>query len=193
MNKIYEKLASMKMSQVLGVGIVAAVFYFFMAYDDGASIKAQMIALNKQIEQELVKKQDTEATLKQETLMKENISKLNQQYIEVSKRLPSTLFSIDINRAIDTFARTASVDVKTKKPGTPVKTEVIDEIPVEVSLEGDYSELAQFVYFVSTAEKLTRVKSFVISKDDKKGSVKLKFEGQVVGYKLGTGTEAKKR
>ncbi len=47
--------------------------------------------------------------------MQEKVGQLSQKYEEISRRLPSVLFSIDINKAIDDFARNAGVSVKSKK------------------------------------------------------------------------------
>jgi type IV pilus assembly protein PilO len=192
MDKIFERLAYYSMIQVIGFGLIAAGAYYFIGYDDGAAIQAQIVSVSSQIEQEEVKKKDTEATLKEEASMKESVGELSQQFQEISRRLPSVLSSIDINRSIDTFAKSAGVNVKSKKPGSVAQKEIVDEVPVDVTLEGSYAELAQFIYYVSTAERLTRVRNFVISRgsDNDSGrssNGKLRFEGQVVGYKLGTG------
>lgn len=190
MNKIFERLSYYSMLQIIGFGLIAGGFYYFTAYDDGAAIYAQIATINSQIQQEEVRKKDTEATLKEEASMKDSVGQLSQQYQEISRRLPSALYSIDINRSIDTFARTAGVNVRSKRPGDTVRKEIVDEVPVQVVLEGSYAELAQFVYYVSTAERLTRVRNFVISRDSERGSsTKLKFEGQVVGYKLDAGAK----
>ncbi len=61
--------------------------------------------------------------------------------------------------------------------------EVVEEVPVDVTLEGTYAELAQFTYLVSAAERMARTKNVIITESEP-GGKKLKFEGQVVGYKL---------
>ncbi|MNY69649.1 hypothetical protein D3C86_2076180 [compost metagenome] len=42
----------------------------------------------------------------------------------------------------------------------------------------------QFVYYVSSAERLSRVKNVVITEATDRSAKKLKFAGEVVGYKL---------
>ena len=154
-------------------------------YDDGSAIEGQISGITQQLTAEEEKKKDTDATLKQVREMQEKIGRLSQQYQEVSRRLPGVLYSIDINKSIDGFARTANVDVKSKKPGENIKREVVEEVPVDISLEGTYGQLAQFVYLVASSERLARVKNIVITEPENDISgKKLKFEGQVVGYKL---------
>ncbi|MEK2644479.1 type 4a pilus biogenesis protein PilO [Bdellovibrio sp. BCCA] len=183
MNKFFETLAAQQISKVLIIGLGLTAFYWYALYDDGSAVDAQIVQISQQLQEEENKKKDTDATLKQVQEMQEKVGQLSQKYQEISRRLPSVLFSIDINKAIDDFARNAGVSVKSKKPGDNVKKEVVEEVPVDVTLEGSYAELAQFSFLVSTAERMARVKNVVITESEP-GSKKLKFEGQVVGYKL---------
>ncbi|AFY00529.1 type 4a pilus biogenesis protein PilO [Bdellovibrio bacteriovorus] len=183
MNKIFDLLAVQTIGKILVIGLGLTAMYWNFMYDDGSAVDAQIVTVNQQLQEEENKKKDTDATLKQVQEMQEKVGQLSQKYQEISRRLPAVLFSIDINKAIDDFARNAGVSVKSKKPGENIKKEVVEEVPVEVSLEGTYAELAQFTFLVSTAERMARVQNVVISESEP-GSRKLKFEGQVVGYKL---------
>ncbi|MBV2167464.1 MAG: type 4a pilus biogenesis protein PilO [Bdellovibrio sp.] len=183
MNKFFETLAAQQIGKILMMGLGLTAFYWYAVYNDGSAIDAQVVQLTQQLQVEENKKKDTDATLKQVQEMQEKVGQLSQKYQEISRRLPSSLFSIDINKAIDDFARNSGVSVKSKKPGENVKKEVVEEVPVDVTLEGSYAELAQFTYLVSTAERMTRVKNVTLTEAGA-GNKKLKFEGQVVGYKL---------
>ena len=185
MNKFFEKLSTYTIGKAFIIGLAVAGFYYFTLYNDGSAIDAQIATFNQQLQQEEAKKKDTDATLKQVREMQDKVGRLSTQYQEISRRLQSALFSIDINKSIDGFGRNAGVNIKAKKPGENVRKEVVEEVPVEIELEGSYSELAQFVYLVSSAERMSRVKNIVISDTSPNGgSRKLNFKGQVVGYKL---------
>ncbi|MGE5086928.1 MAG: type 4a pilus biogenesis protein PilO [Bacillota bacterium] len=185
MEKIFEKLSSFTMGKAFVIGLLVVGIFYFTLYDDGSALDGQIASIGQQLTQEEAKKKDTDATLKQVREMQDKVGRLSQQYQEISRRLPNALYSIDINKSIDSFARTAGVDIKAKKPGDNIKHEVVEEVPVSVSLEGTYAQLAQFVYLVASSERLARVKNIVISSSEGEGiAKKLKFEGQVVGYKL---------
>lgn len=183
MNKFFDTLAAQEIGKILIMGLALTAFYWYFVYDDGSALDARMAGLNQELTEEENKKKDTDNTLKQVQEMQEKVGQLSQKYQEISRRLPAVLFSIDINKAIDDFARNSGVSVKQKRPGENVKKEVVEEVPVEVSLEGTYAELAQFAYLVSSAERMARVKNVTITQPEL-NSKKLKFEGQVVGYKL---------
>jgi type IV pilus assembly protein PilO len=182
MSKFFDTLSTFTYGKTFMLGLLVGAVFYFTLYDDGSAVEAQIASVSQQLSAEEAKKKDTDATLKQVREMQEKLGRLSQQYQEISKRLPTVLFSIDINKAIDAFARGATVSIKQKKPGENIKREVVEEVPVDVTLEGTYAQLAQFVYLVSSSERLARVKNIVISEQE--GGKPLKFEGQVVGYKL---------
>lgn len=183
MNRLFEILAAQEIGKTLLIGLALTGLYWYTIYDDGAIADAQLVQIGQQLQQEENKKKDTDATLKQVQEMQEKVGQLSLQYQEISRRLPAVLFSIDINKAIDDFARNSGVNVKMKRPADNIKKEVVEEVPVGVTLEGTYGELARFAYLVSTAERMARVKNVIIT-ETAPNSGKLKLEGQVVGYKL---------
>ena len=186
MNQIFEKLAGLTNGRALIIGLILGGLYYFMMYDDGSSLQAQIGTLNTQLVAAEAKQKDTEATLQEEARMKDTVGKLSEQYAFIAKKLPSELKSADMVRAIDNVAKTSGVSVKLKKPGTLAKKEVVDELPVDVTLEGNYAQIAQFIYHTSNLERLTRILNFSIIATNPEGGLQgpLKFEGQVVSYKL---------
>ncbi|MGZ3771404.1 MAG: type 4a pilus biogenesis protein PilO [Bdellovibrio sp.] len=183
MNKFYDILAGQQIGRILLVGLALTVFYWWALYNDGSAIDAQIAQVSQQLKQQEEKKKDTDATLKQVQEMQVKVGQLSQKYEQISKRLPSTLFSIDINKSIDELARNAGVSIKSKKPGENVKKPIVEEVPVSVSLEGTYAELAQFTYLVSASERMSRVTNITVTEPES-GAKRLRFEGLVVGYKL---------
>ncbi len=183
MNKFFEQLAAIEIGKTLVMGVGLAAFYYFTLYDDGSGLDAQIAQVNVMVQEEETKKADTDSTLRQVKEMQEKIGQLSVKYQEISRRLPATLYSIDLNKAIDDFARTSGVSVKLKKPGETIKRELVEEVPVEINLEGTFAELAQFTYLVASAERISRVTDIVISATEG-GGKHLKFEGDVIGYKL---------
>jgi len=184
MNQFFEKISALTNGKALMIGLILGGLYYFMGYDDGAGIQAQIQVIAKQVNEAETKKKDTEATLAEEARMKDAVGKLSEQYAFISKKLPSELKSSEMVRGIDSVARQSGVSVKFKKPGTVAKKEVVEELPVDVTLEGSYSQIAQFIYYTSNLERLTRVLNFSVYAQDDSRERPLKFEGQVVSYKL---------
>lgn len=184
MNIYLQRFAALAVPKVLLIGLLFGGLYYMSFYDNGSLLEARIAQVNRGLAEQGEKKKETDAALRQVKEMQEKVGLLGEQYQEISRRLPSSLFSIDINKAIDGFARTAGVSVKAKRPNQNVKSEVVEEVPVEVELEGSYAELAQFIYYVSSAERMSRVKNVVIVEGPDRSLKRLKFTGVVVGYKL---------
>lgn len=184
MSQLLEKLAAMTNGKALMIGFFLGLAYYLSLYDDGSVLHAQIATINKELETAEAKKKDTEATLQEEARMKEAVGKLSEQYAFIATKLPSELKSADMIRGIDSVAKMAGVSVKMKKPGVVAKKEVVEELPVDVTLEGSYAQIAQFIYYTSNLERLTRVLNFSLSSLENSKETTLRFEGQVVSYKL---------
>lgn len=189
MNQLYERLAGLTNGKAFFLALIAGAAYYFGMYDDGSALTTQIGTLNKQVQEAEAKKRDTEATLQEEARMREAVGQLSEQYAFIAKKLPSELKSAEMIRGIDSVAKMAGVSVKLKKPGTVAKKEVVEELPVDVALEGSYAQIAQFIYYTSNLERLTRVLNFSVSAGQDDKDKPLRFEGQVISYKLATEPE----
>lgn len=183
MNRITGWLSTASMQSVLIMGLMATAGYWLTLYDDGSGIDRSVAEVVKSLKVEEKKKKDTDASLAYAKQMQERVGKLSQVYQEISRQLPATLYSVQLNKDIEGFALRAGVAVKNKSPGVNAVRGIIEEVPYQVTLEGDYSQLAQFVYIVSMAERMSRVQNIRIT-DSEQGHKKLKFDAQVVAYKL---------
>ena len=191
MDKILLQLAAQSMSKILGAAVVITGLYWMTMYNDGDGYRQNLATINQELEQEEIKKKDTDATLKQVQEMKDKIGTLSTKYEEISKRLPESLYSIDLNKIIDVYAKESGVGVKNKRPGENKIGEVIEEVPVEVVIEGKYGQVAKFAYLVASAQRMSRLRDVVLSvstgeeaSNGKNSEMRLKLEGRVVGYKL---------
>lgn|GEM_PF-1133137 len=177
-----EKLAQLPPKILFIVSVAVGLFYYLTLFDSGSFYDTQIESVKNEIKGELEKKKKTEEILNKEKEMKVNVETLTKQYFEISKKIPSSLNSIDISRMIEQLAKKSGVEVKGKKPGNPIKNKIFEEVPVELIMSGNYSELAQFIYFVAIHEKIMRIKTFTI--DSQTDSKKLKFSGTLIGYRL---------
>jgi len=184
MSQLLEKLAGMTNGKALILGLLLGLAYYSTVYDDGSTLTKQMAVLDTELQTAEAKKKDTEVTLQEEVRMKEAVGKLSQQYAFIATKLPSELKSSEMIRGIDSVAKMAGVSVKMKKPGSVAKKEVVEELPVDVTLEGTYSQIAQFIYYTSNLERLTRVLNFTLVAPEDRRDAPLRFEGQVVSYML---------
>lgn len=184
MTKLFEKLLTYTMQQLMAFSVVAGMIYYFVLFNDGSAERIQIETLNTQLAEEETKKIETEKVLAEERRMRDAIGLLSQQYQDLSRRIPKKLDSIELNRNIDSFARNSGVSIKSRRPESLVQKEIIEEVPVSIALEGGFGELATFVYLVSSSERVSSMKNFSITASEERRSAPLKLEGTVVGYQL---------
>lgn len=186
MNPLIPKIASMEMPKILIAACVCTFAYYYKVYDNGDNNRARIAQLQVDIQTETTNKKATEEALKEVERMRKSVGDLGNKYQDLIKKLPADLTSLEINRAIDEYSRDAGINITARKPESGVKNEIYLEELVTVEAEGDYSKIAQFIYYISRAERLMSVKSFNITKaigEDDTSSL-LKFQGTVINYKL---------
>ncbi len=188
--KILVKLSQMSSQKVLLLAGILTAAYYFTLFSDGAAMQDEIQKTKVELIAQEAKKKETEGILKEESRMKESINILGQQYQEITKQLPQGLSSFEINKSIDAFGRTSGVNVKSRKPERGEIHDVIEEVPVSVSAEGKFAEIAQFLYLIASSERITSLKKISISSTGKNVNL-IKFEGIVVGFKLAEQIPAK--
>jgi Tfp pilus assembly protein PilO len=100
--------------------------------------------------------------------------------------MPVNLKGLDVARTIDIESARAMIKVTEKKPGSAVqlKDAQVEEIPVEIELQGKFSNFVSFILGISSNSQITRVKSFRISSiDSKRDPTDLRINATIVGYR----------
>lgn len=188
MNKVFNFLVAASFSRILFFGALLGGLYYYALYDDGSTLKSQIANIDTQVQAETVKKKDTEKNLNEEKRIKENVGLLSQQYLVISKKLPTSLTKNEVVKFIDSFSKQSNLKSKSIKPEEVISQEVVDELPISVTFVGKYSEIAKFIYKLSRSDKILRFRKMTIGKStDQTGTLELM--GTISGYKLATEKE----
>ncbi|MFP5518668.1 MAG: type 4a pilus biogenesis protein PilO [Bdellovibrionia bacterium] len=186
MNNFLEKLAYMDMQRAFGFSLILGVLYYFLLFNDGSTIDQNIQTLKGQIATEEVKKVQTEKAKAQEAQSQEQIAVLRENIRRVSSQMPTTLKGLDVNRVIDDSAVRVQLKVTAKKPGVnqEIQNASAEEIPVDIEMQGTYSQFARFLVDIGSLDQITRVKTFKMrSVDEKRDPTTLKIEATIAGYR----------
>lgn len=184
MNPILNRIIALTMQKVLFFGVIlAGSYYFFFTYDTYNILNAKQQALGRDIDKEKEIQKDTDSTLKKELEVKDSVAALSLQFEKIAKSLPSVLTQSDIMAFIDIFSKEAVVKVTSKSPQASSKLEVIELLPVSVTLKGTYFEIGRFIQRVSIFEPITRVSDCRIIRDATSNSNTYIFDGKILGYR----------
>jgi type IV pilus assembly protein PilO len=163
-------------------------------YNDGSQIEASIQKVQADIQVEEGKAHEAEAALKEVERVRAAVGALGEQFRVVSQALPSEVQMADIIRTVDTVSKTAGVSIKSKEPQAVINHDYYEEIPLKISMQGTFSEITMFLYYISSLERVMRVKSFVISVPQAQGYSHqanplspvghLAFEGQIESFRF---------
>ncbi len=187
-----EKIAFMKTTTVLMIMVVLGYVYYSNIYDSGAELEAQITALRATVATETEKKALTEKAKQEADEARKSVNRLAQDFDRISKRLPSDLASVDMNKAINGFVSQSGLKQISIRPGTEFDGEIYQRYPFSVQLEGNFSQIALFLYSVAKAERIAAVKEFTIVRANPLGDEPLKFDAVVTNYKLAEEKKTKK-
>jgi Tfp pilus assembly protein PilO len=186
MNELKERIALMEFPKILMIALFIGGAYYWQFFNDGSQLESRLGDLDKKVESEKKKKTETQKTLAEQDRMGQSIEVLNKQFVEISKRIPAELTSVDINKMIDGFVRMSGVNMLTRSPLLPVKGEIVEEVPIEIKARGKTEQIAQFIYLLTTGEKILRIKNINMTLDDNldPNAPNVRLEGTIVGFRL---------
>lgn len=188
-SQVIEKISYMKTSTVVVIMVCLGFFYYKNVYDNGTTYEAQITDLSTRLAAATEQKAKTEKAQKDAEEARKSVKSLAEDFDKISKRLPSNLASVDMNKAINGFVSQSGVKQISIRPGGELKKGIYDEYPFSVQLEGTFSQVALFLYNVAKAERIASVKDFTIVRSQPLGDSLLRVDAVVTNYKLAEPTK----
>lgn len=191
MNPILARLAALKVEHTFVLALLVSGFYYLTFFDDGSTLDAQAQNLRQQISTERTKEKESDQALARIKQLRESYAALTDQFKFVSAQIPNDIQMSEIIRTVDTMAKTSGILIKTKEPRQPVREDIVETLPIRVEAEGTFSEIAMFIYNLSTIERVYRVRHFSIkAPTDDRRTQKLTMDAEVASFRF-AGTDSK--
>ena len=187
---MFMRLASISQRSALIIGVIAGLFYYAFGFDDGSKIKAQLNKAKDALVKEQSLQVQSEEAIQQADKIKAALNQLSEQYKQVSQELPTEIQISEILKSFDSISEITGVTIKSKEQGRPLFKEKdnLEIFPLSLIAEGSYSGITQFLYYLSTLERIVRIKNIKVSNDDTnsnneyKGKITLRAE--VLSFRL---------
>lgn len=188
-NGLLLKLAVLAPKKLLIFAGLAAVAYFFFIFDGGEKLQTRLTAVRKETAAEKRALPESQAAVKELEAIRQSLATMGDEFTKVAQKLPSNIDQAEMIRTVDEIARLTGVSIKTKEPKPNVRKEVIEEVPLKLTMEGSFTQLVLFMYQVARVERIMKVKDFSIvlgreTRETRVDSSRLSFEGEVVSYKF---------
>jgi type IV pilus assembly protein PilO len=183
------RLASLSLAKAAILSVVlGGVYYMSGMFDDGSLLKDQIVKRDAEIKEQEVKALESDAALREVERVRTAVGALSDQFKTVSQALPSEIQMSDIIRVVDMVARASGVSIKSKEPRPVRNKDFYEEIPLKITLEGSFSEITLFLYYLASTERIMKANNFTIAMptvtDRQQQSGRLIFDGQVVSYRF---------
>ena len=180
------QFADLNWQKVFGIAIGACVFYYFLLFDDGSMITAQINAANTELtsEQNLLTK--TEEKMKDLEAFREELNSQEAQVREVLSYLPKQINTSELLAMIQERATQSGMRVqKTEIDDKATRVEFYESLKMRVEMTGTFVQVTSFLSLLSKLPRLVTVDeiSLVMAEPSNVNSTKLKFNATLVGYR----------
>ena len=194
LNQFITQVAALSSGRLAILGVILSGVYYATAFNDGGSIRQNMITLNAQISEEQIKKIETTRVLQKEEQMRADVTMLVKKYEDVKSKIPIEFLESELRIIIDQYANQYEIKTtknlratKIKDFGTSQDSNLVEQIALEYIFIGSYFNLEKFIRQVSTLDKLIKIENFQISSDGKlnpKGSLReISLSATIIGFK----------
>ncbi len=183
-----DRIYNMTVTQAFAIGLVLAGLYYFVGYNSGTNLEAQIEANKLSI-------QDTETKLAEENKKIQRLDEYKRISASMGENLqslltfiPTHLETFDLKKTISLEAKAAAVSLSRMNEITvppPTAKLFYKELAVQVDLKGSFQQLMLFLSFLTRAEQFLTVHNLgltVESSQNKSDSPMLRFTAEIHGY-----------
>ncbi len=158
-------------------------YYYSNIYNDGTLIEKQIKETSKLENQEQKKKKETEKLLAEQEVLKQEVGLLAGQFKDISSQLPLSLKTQEVIDTINKLAKNSGCRVVSIKPERTEIKELYEEIPIRVELNGQFSSLVMFMYYIASLERVTDLDGLQLMNEAQNYTGNLKMSTTIVSFK----------
>jgi type IV pilus assembly protein PilO len=191
MNKIYNFFAGLTSQKMLIIAGIVGGIYYMALFDDGTALETQLNQLKNEISVENEKVTRSDKALLEIEEVRMQVGALGEQFKVVAQKIPAEIQMAEVIRMVDGVAKSAGVSIKSKEPMARISKDYFEEVPLKLTFEGSFSEITMYLFYISSLERIMRVRDFKIEMPAGSGrdplnefSGSLRFEGEILSYRF---------
>lgn len=189
MNKILAQLADLEWSKVIMFGLGLAAAYYFMIFDNGDLLAAQIRDSNSKLLEANSKLSQTKKAMADANRFETEVKRIAQQFDQITSFMPMTIGPAELTSIVNQSAGLAGVRVTKIEPrGPDTRAGFYEASRVFISLSGNFTQTLKFLEMISRVPKLLTFDNVEVRMNKSASSnpsevVPLTFEGMLVGYR----------
>ncbi len=191
--KIFKIFSELSIFRLAIVAVLVTAGYYFMYYDNGEKIEAQIQQLDGELAVEKTKRADIEKKMKKEEEMRGNLLQLARNLDVVKSKIPNEFNEIEVSSIVNRVSISSQVKIIALKRSAVVAAvdtaatgaELIEEVNFDIEMSGTFNAIIRFVEFLSKEEKTIKVRNFILEKmsTNLTEDTVIHFKGEIVGFK----------
>jgi Tfp pilus assembly protein PilO len=189
MEKYILQLGELTWSKVIAGGVVAAVLYWSLYYDDGSTLEASIQSLQTQFTEAEKNLQETRQAMDDTEKFEKEVRNNEIQFEKVLEYLPQEMNSNELTRMINEIVAQTGTRLLETKPQLNVERKDFYEITrIDLNIEGRFVGAVTFLSALSRVPKLLTFDKIEVKVKAPSGrsldeSPNVELSGTLVGYR----------
>jgi type IV pilus assembly protein PilO len=149
-----------------GIGLLIAVGYFFLAYQQKSEEVKQLHAQELELQRKLSEVRSVAANI---SAFESEIADLEVKLKTALRQLPNQKELEVLLTDISSLGKTAGVEIKSFKRSEEIVHDFYAEVPIQIELEGEFHDIAQFFDLMSKLPRIVNMGALsigVVSEDE---------------------------
>lgn len=178
------RVVSLDYPKLIVIGLFLCGLYYFVSFQDTVNqLETQMNSLKTSLSQEEATAKDTKETESRAEIVKKNVVELSKNLDTVQKRLPGNITTSDVISFIEYFSRETQIQISSKTPLNPVREDITEKLPVNISFTTTYAKLGKFFMVAANYDRITTIPKYSIRRSADRESQSLQIDMEINGYR----------
>ncbi len=181
MNKYIVQLAELDWVKVIGIGLLLAVLYYFMLYDNGDALETRIKSAKDQVANAKTQLDRTEKAMNDANRFEKEVQATALQFDKITQFMPPNIGAAELTAIINQQAQASGVHPKIDPKGEDKPNGFYQTSRVNIQLEGTYAQVVTFLSYLSRVPRLMTFEQVRVTQASGVGAVV--FNGTLVAYR----------
>jgi len=167
---------------IVGLLVVIAAGYYWTSYQES---RAELVRLDGEAQDLQIKLTNVRAIVSNVAAFEQEVADLERTLEAALEQLPNRKQFEDLLRDISTAGKKVGVEIKSLRRRPEERHDFYAEVPFEISIEGDYHDIAKFFERVSKLSRIVNIGSLDFkSTRGREGEMALKVDGTATTFRF---------
>lgn len=188
MNPQLAKLAELQWGKVVGIGVALAAAYYFLMFDNGSTLEANIKAAQERTEAAKKTLAETEKAIADADRFGKEVQATQDQFEKIVRYMPMSLDAGEMTKMINEISQDVGVRPRIEPQKEEPPQGFTQAVRVNLQLEGNYAQIVTFLSKISQVQRLlvfdkVELTPAVDQRLTPGGGASLTLKGTLIGYR----------